>query len=114
MRRRRRNRKRLWRGLASDAYEIGIEITVNGTPCWLWQRSLDKDGYGQIRIGEKIHRAHKAMYEKWRDPVEGDLVLDHLCRNRACVNPWHLEAITQGENVRRGDAAKPRKTENDE
>lgn len=68
------------------------------TPCWIWQLSLTRDGYG----GVAHSTAYKAVYEQHRGPVPDGLQLDHLCRVRACVNPDHLEPVTHIENVRRG------------
>ncbi len=70
--------------------------------CWRWLASLNKAGYGQFNIDNKMKRSHRVTYELLRGPIPEGLVLDHLCRNRWCVNPWHMEAITNVENVRRG------------
>ena len=76
---------------------------LNG--CWIWNGKPTNAGYGLgtylvngkwIRIG-----AHRLSYETFVGKVPKGLVLDHLCRNRMCVNPTHLEAVSQRENVLR-------------
>lgn len=72
--------------------------------CWLWTAALDAKGYGFFR-GEPIStRAHRVAYTLTVGPIPKGLELDHLCRNRACVNPAHLEPVVHRENVLRGDA----------
>lgn len=78
-------------------------------PCWQWTGKLTvrtvrgSGGYGAFWNGERELRAHRFVYELLVEPIPAELVIDHLCRNRGCVNPDHLEVVTNGENCRRGD-----------
>lgn len=85
------------------------DVTPAGyaTPCWLWRGSHTSHGYGDARgYGVGRRRAHIITYEHARGPVPDGLELDHLCGNRRCINPDHLEAVTHRVNVQRGRAAK--------
>jgi len=71
--------------------------------CWLFEGSKDKAGYGKIRrFRGSMCLAHRVMYEELIGEIPEALVLDHLCRTRNCVNPDHLEPVTQQENIKRG------------
>lgn len=72
--------------------------------CWLWKGAVDKNGRGRKQINGKHMRAYRALYEQLRGPIPAGLTLDHLCRVPLCVNPDHLEPVTQAENNRRGKA----------
>lgn len=76
-------------------------IVDEATGCWVWQRAIDRRGYGVIKDGKRLKRAHRVMYERHRGPIPEGLELDHLCVNPPCVNPDHLEPVTRAENLRR-------------
>ncbi|WP_166502336.1 MULTISPECIES: HNH endonuclease signature motif containing protein [Rhodococcus erythropolis group] len=69
--------------------------------CWLWGAYRDRDGYGQFWDGNRQVRAHRWVFDFLICTIPAGLVLDHLCRVRACVNPFHLEPVTASENLRR-------------
>jgi len=80
-------------------------LTVAASGCWEYP-TLNESGYGVIGAGPrggKTIRVHRLVFEYVNGPIPDGLHLDHLCRNRACANPDHLEPVTAGENVRRGE-----------
>jgi hypothetical protein len=77
-----------------------------GSGCWIWTGFRNKAGYGMYGesmggIG-KHRRAHRLAYRLFRGEIASPLVIDHLCRVRACVNPWHMELVPRRVNVLRG------------
>lgn len=76
------------------------------TQCWLWIGSCKDTGYGQIHQYGKPRPAHRVVYEAVKGDIPEGMQLDHLCRVRHCVNPDHLEPVTNQENARRGDCGK--------
>lgn len=85
---------------AIDRFAEKIALTENG--CIEWVASLNNMGYGTFAFGGgKSTVAHRWSYEHHVGPIPEGMSLDHLCRNRACVNPSHLEPVTQGTNLLR-------------
>lgn len=77
-----------------------------GTPCWIWQRAFDGTGYGRACHDGRMFQAHRFIYERLVGPIPEGMQLDHLCRVRSCVNPSHLEPVTNATNTRRGERTK--------
>mgnify|MGYP001567469602 FL=1 len=71
--------------------------------CWNWIMGKSDSGYGRFSYNGKTVRAHRFSYELHNGKIPFDKEIDHLCRNRLCCNPEHLEAVNHLENVRRGE-----------
>ena len=81
-----------------------VQIQANG--CWLWTGCLARpQGYARININRKAEYAHIFIYELFWGSIPKDKEVDHLCRNRACVNPFHLEVVSSLENTLRGETS---------
>lgn len=94
----------VWRDPKERFWE---KVDKNGPlGCWIWTASKMAGGYGQFIVmsgkrGRPIP-AHRVAWEWLRGPIPDGLVIDHRCRTRACVNPDHLEPVTNEENILRG------------
>lgn len=71
--------------------------------CWVWPWSRSDQGYALVRHEGRVQGAHRVLYERFVGPIPDGTELDHTCRNRACVNPQHMEPVTGRENILRGE-----------
>ena len=90
---------------ALERFWVKVDVYASPEGCWPWLAALDRKGYGAFYDGYRMRRAYRFGYEALVGPIPSGLELDHLCRNRGCVNPSHLEPVTHSENVRRGGNA---------
>ena len=80
-----------------------VSFGLSADDCWTWTGSHFQSGYGQQWVNGKNCKAHRVSYVAAIGPIPDGLVLDHLCRNHACVRPDHLEPVTDRVNVLRGE-----------
>lgn len=100
---------------AKNRAERFIErIPMSG--CWLWTGAVHKQhGYGRFSFMGKARNAHRVLFELYKGKPNDEMDIDHLCRVRSCVNPYHLEQVTRSINATRGLAGKrpnPKAAEN--
>ena len=93
-------RRRVARG-ASLVERIDLHSRKAEGGCWEWTAAIDDNGYGRASVDGRMKYAHRIAYEAFVGPIPAGLQIDHLCRTRHCVNPAHLEPVTNAENQRR-------------
>lgn len=98
-------------GITFGANGRGLSFSMNfwnkvvrTATCWDWNGTLTPSGYGVVHTKHRggVKGAHRIAFELMRGPIPAGMVLDHLCRNRRCVNPQHLEVVSRAENTMRG------------
>jgi hypothetical protein len=78
------------------------KVRLDSDGCWTWTGSRIHNGYGKVKVNGLQVVSHRASYEALVGPIPDGMQLDHLCRNRACINPDHLEPVSKRENLLRG------------
>ena len=84
---------------------IAAKISVSESGCWEWTANRNQGGYGVAWLNGRHEKAHRAVYTLLRSGIAPGMQLDHLCRNRGCVNPGHLDPVSARENTRRSPIA---------
>jgi len=91
------------RAKAEAFKRIACKIDISGPyGCWEWIGASQSNNYGRVWDGSKTVYAHRFVWTVFYGLIDEDLDIDHLCRNRRCVNPLHLEPVTRSENLKRG------------
>lgn len=100
-----RKPSRAYTVVTKDTLDAYVDRSKGVEHCWVWKKGKNPLGYGQLRLSrtEKV-QAHRYVYELIKGPIPEGLELDHLCRNRACCNPEHLEPVTHRINILRGES----------
>lgn len=85
--------------LAGTMKQRFLDKTLYTGDCIVWIGGLTSNGYGKFKYKKRDYRAHRVAWELENGQIPPTLVIDHLCRNSICVNPAHLRAVTQRENI---------------
>lgn len=89
----------------NDLNRVMNRVKVADNGCWEWTGPPRRDGYAELDVNCVRWLLHRYVYTQLKGPIPEGLVIDHLCRNRKCCNPEHLEAVPQRVNVIRGNLA---------
>ena len=90
------------RGRKTNSFnDVLNKYVVDKNGCWAYTGKIEKNGYGAFYYRQSTYKAHRVAYEILVGPIPDKLVLDHLCKNKSCINPSHLEPVSQKENARR-------------
>lgn len=84
---------------------IFSRIITDGRGCWNWVGSIKPGGYGNITYKKVVYNAHRISFAVFSGTIPAGLTIDHLCKNRRCLNPQHMEIVTAGENALRGGSS---------
>ena len=82
------------------------KYVVDDTGCWLGKGTIAPNGYGHFRVRGKGIYAHRFSYEIHKGKIPAGMTIDHLCRTPGCVNPFHLDLVTNAENIRRSGSTR--------
>ena len=84
-----------------EKFTLYADFGGDPAECVEWLGSKKANGYGELRVAGKTGYAHRRSYELFKGQIPSGTEIDHLCRNKGCVNPDHLEAVTRSENIKR-------------
>lgn len=89
--------------MTRDPESKARQFILDNGPCIRWEGFLMSNGYGRTTVGGKLTTAHRVVWEVEIGPIPKPLVIDHLCRNRACINTDHMRIVTDRENLLSGN-----------
>lgn len=95
-----------------DRFEQKVE-RIPESGCWVWTSATCSKGYGLFWFDGKPRKAHRVAYELHVGQIPEKMVIDHMCRERSCVNPAHLRAVTSWENTHAANSVAPAKKNSD-